>query len=199
MIDIQHGDVLVDDKPVTSLEPTRLRRTLGYVQQRGGLLPHWTVAENVGLVLRAEGVAAATRALAVAEAMVLVGLDPQQFGMRFPHELSGGQQQRVALARALAAKPEAILLDEPFGALDAITRAEVQDAFLDVRRQLAVTSIFVTHDLAEAARMADEIVVMRNGRIEQRGTIRELRTAPATEYVRALLDRATSAARELVS
>ena len=199
MIDIQHGDVLVDDKPVASLEPTRLRRTLGYVQQRGGLLPHWTVAENVGLVLRAEGVAAATRALAVAEAMVLVGLDPQQFGMRFPHELSGGQQQRVALARALAAKPEAILLDEPFGALDAITRAEVQDAFLDVRRQLAVTSIFVTHDLAEAARMADEIVVMRNGRIEQRGTIRELRTAPATEYVRALLDRATSAARELVS
>ena len=199
MISVRQGDVLVGGEAVTALEPTRLRRMLGYVQQRGGLLPHWTVAENVGLVLRASGVASDARAHAVAEAMALVGLDPGQFGARFPHELSGGQQQRVALARALAAKPEAILLDEPFGALDAITRAEVQDAFLDVRRQLAVTSIFVTHDLAEAARMADAIVVMRNGRIEQRGTIRELRDGPATEYVRALLERATSAARELVA
>ena len=199
MVEVQQGDVLVGGKHVSSFEPATLRRMLGYVQQRGGLLPHWTVAENVGLVLRASGVAAAARTSAIGEAMGLVGLDPQQFGGRLPHELSGGQQQRVALARALAAKPEAILLDEPFGALDAITRAEVQDAFLEVRRRLAVTSIFVTHDLAEAARMADTIVVMRNGRIEQRGTIRELRDAPATDYVRTLLERATSAARELVA
>ncbi len=198
MIDVQHGAVMVDGVDVTALDPTLLRRRLGYVQQRGGLLPHWTVADNVGLVLRASGVTASKRASAINDALILTGLEPAKFGARFPHELSGGQQQRVALARALAAKPEAILLDEPFGALDAITRAEVQEAFLTVRRELGVTSLFVTHDLAEAARMADEIVVMRNGRIEQRGTIHELRSSPATDYVRNLLARAVSAAQELV-
>ena len=139
---------------------------------------------NVGLVLRATG---RDDPGAVADALALVGLAPAQFGERHPHELSGGQRQRVALARALAARPDAILLDEPFGALDAITRSEMQETFARVRRELGMTTLLVTHDLAEAARLADEIVVLRGGRVEQRGTIAALRDAPATPYVRALV------------
>jgi osmoprotectant transport system ATP-binding protein len=139
------------------------------------------------------------RETSVASALDLVGLEPKRFAPCYPDELSGGQQQRVALARALAARPEAILLDEPFGALDAITRAEMQDAFRDIQRRLGITTLLVTHDLAEAARIADGIVVMRNGRVEQQGTFAELKSSPATDYVRALLDRAISAAKELVS
>ncbi len=171
---------------------------MGYVQQRGGLLPHWTVAENVGLVLRASGRSVAERRSATDHALALVGLDSAQFATRYPDELSGGQQQRVALARALAAEPDALLLDEPFGALDAISRAEVQDAFLAVRKKLGLTVLLVTHDLAEAARLADTIVVMLEGRVEQQGTIGELRAHPATAYVKDLLDRAIAAAKELV-
>ena len=131
--------------------------------------------------------------------MSLVGLPMETFGSRFPRELSGGQRQRVALARAIAAKPDAILLDEPFGALDAITRAEMQDAFDHLRRQLGVTTLFVTHDLSEAARLGDAIVVMRAGRVEQHGTIAELRDAPATPYVRSLVDGALAQLQSLES
>lgn len=187
MVDADAGELLVGDVNVRTQDPTALRRRLGYVQQHGGLLPHWTVAENVGLVPRALG---RRDDAAVAEALSLVGLSVDTFGQRYPHELSGGQRQRVALARAVAARPGAILLDEPFGALDAITRAEMQDAFDRLRTQLGVTTLFVTHDLAEAARLADAIVVMRAGRVEQRGPIAELRDAPATPYVRALVERA---------
>jgi osmoprotectant transport system ATP-binding protein len=148
--------------------------------------------------LRASGADTRDRTRAVADALNLVGLAPDTFGSRFPNELSGGQQQRVALARALAAQPRAILLDEPFGALDAITRADVQDAFLAVRQKVGVTVLLVTHDIAEAARLADEIVVMHAGRIEQRGTISSLRSAPATDYVGHLIERATTAAEELL-
>src|SRR5437867_7361836 len=181
------GEAFVGDTSVRAQDPIALRRRLGYVQQHGGLLPHWTVARNVGFVLRAMR---RSERSAVSDAMTLVGLAPETFGDRYPRELSGGQRQRVALARALAASPEAILLDEPFGALDAITRADVQDAFDGVRRTLRITTLFVTHDLAEAARLADAIVVMRAGRVEQRGTMAELRGAPATDYVRALVQRA---------
>ncbi|HEU4994424.1 MAG TPA: ATP-binding cassette domain-containing protein [Gemmatimonadaceae bacterium] len=187
MVDPDSGDLFVGEANVRTQDPTALRRRLGYVQQHGGLLPHWTVAENVGLVLRTLGTRDDT---AVAEALSLVGLSIDTFAQRYPHELSGGQRQRVALARAVAARPGAILLDEPFGALDAITRAEMQDAFDRLRTQLGVTTLFVTHDLAEAARLAEAIVVMRAGRVEQRGTIAELRGAPATAYVRALVARA---------
>jgi osmoprotectant transport system ATP-binding protein len=166
------------------------------VPQHGGLLPHWTVAMNVGLVLRASG---RDDRRAVDGALALVGLDPELFGPRHPHELSGGQRQRVALARALAARPVAILLDEPFGALDAITRSEMQETFDRVRRELGMTALFVTHDLAEAARLADEIAVLRAGRVEQRGTIAALRTAPATPYVRALVASALAHLEPLAS
>lgn len=181
------GEVRVGDVDVRTRNPIALRRQLGYAQQNGGLLPHWTVAQNVGLVLRAMR---RSDPMAVSDALSLVGLPIETFGSRYPRELSGGQRQRVALARALAAKPDAILLDEPFGALDAITRAEMGDAFARLRRQLAVTTLLVTHDLGEAARLADTIAVMRAGRVEQHGTMAELRDTPATPYVGALVERA---------
>jgi osmoprotectant transport system ATP-binding protein len=134
---------------------------------------------------------------AIADAMSLVGLPIETFGARYPRELSGGQRQRVALARALAAKPGAILLDEPFGALDAITRADMRDAFDQLRRQLGVTTLFVTHDLSEAARLGDTIVVMRAGQVEQHGTMAALRDTPATPYVRALVERALAQLQSL--
>lgn len=190
------GSVAVGGRDVRDASAEALRRSIGYVPQHGGLLPHWRVLRNVALVPSLLGDPFALDA-AVA-AMVLVGLPVERFGSRFPHELSGGQRQRVALARALAARPGVILLDEPFGALDAITRAEVQGTFAAMRRDLGVTTLLVTHDLAEAARLADEIVVMREGRVEQRGTFHALRDQPATPYVEELLASATDAVAALV-
>src|SRR5690606_26243489 len=163
-------------------------RRIGYVPQNGGLLPHWRVLRNVALVPRLAGRADAGDA--AAGALDLVGLPAVEYGERFPHELSGGQRQRAAIARALAGQPAVLLMDEPFGALDAITRAEVQAAFAELRRRLQTTTLLVTHDLVEARLIADDVVVMRNGRIEQRGTFAVLRDAPATPYVAALLARA---------
>jgi osmoprotectant transport system ATP-binding protein len=196
MVEPTSGDVLVGEVKVRNQDPIELRRRIGYVQQHGGLLPHWTVASNVGLVLRAMG---REDPHAVSEAFALVGLSEETFGRRYPRELSGGQRQRVALARALAAHPEALLLDEPFGALDAISRVDVQDAFNAVQRELGVTTLFVTHDLGEAARLAEEIIVMRAGRVEQAGSMVELRSAPATDYVAQLVARATAALEPLGS
>ena len=188
LTDPDQGQVLVDGADVASLDPVELRRRVGYVPQDGGLLPHWRVRRNAALVpwLRgtADAYARADRAL------TLVGLDPAALGERWPRELSGGQRQRVAVARALAASPDIVLLDEPFGALDAITRADLQAGFRALRRELHVTTLLVTHDLAEAERLADRIAVMHQGRVEQVAVPEELRDAPATEYVRTLLARA---------
>lgn len=182
------GEVRVGDKDVRTQPAVSLRRGIGYVQQHGGLLPHWRVLRNVALVpvLREmpDAMDAARRALE------LVGLSATDFGNRFPHELSGGQRQRVAVARSIAARPGVILLDEPFGALDAISRADLQESFNAMRQDLSVTTLLVTHDLAEAGRLADEVAVMRAGRIEQRGTMRTLISAPATDYVARLIERA---------
>jgi osmoprotectant transport system ATP-binding protein len=188
LVDPDEGQVLVDGTDVAQLDAIRLRRRIGYVPQDGGLLPHWRVQRNVELVPWLRGVANA-RDLA-ARALSLVGMDPSVFGERWPRELSGGQRQRVAVARALAARPDLILLDEPFGALDAITRADLQTSFHRLRRELGVTAVLVTHDLHEAFLLADRIVVMRQGRVEQAADARQLREAPATEYVRQLLRRA---------
>jgi osmoprotectant transport system ATP-binding protein len=188
MVRPQAGAVLVGGTDVTAFPKVALRRRVGYVPQHGGLLPHWSVQRNVALVPKLTGRGDAA-ALATA-ALELVGLPPAEYAARFPHELSGGQRQRAALARALAGRPAVLLMDEPFGALDAITRAEVQAAFADLRRRLQATTLLVTHDLLEARLVADEVVVMRNGRVEQRGTFALLRDAPATPYVAALLARA---------
>jgi osmoprotectant transport system ATP-binding protein len=188
LVDPDNGRVLIEGVEASQLDPIALRRRIGYVPQDGGLLPHWRVQRNVELVpwlrqVRNAG-ELATRALD------LVGLDPQVFGRRWPRELSGGQRQRVAVARALAASPDLILLDEPFGALDAITRADLQITFHRVRQDLGITAVLVTHDLHEAFLLATRIVVMRQGRIEQVARPEQLRQAPATDYVRQLLERA---------
>jgi osmoprotectant transport system ATP-binding protein len=146
------------------------------------------VQRNVELVLRLNGDANAGKH--AREALHLVGLEPAQFSDRWPHELSGGQRQRVAIARALASEPNVVLLDEPFGALDAITRAELQDAFAALRERLAATCVIVTHDIHEALLLATTVAVMHKGRIDQIATPSTLVDAPATEYVRTLLARA---------
>ena len=188
------GTVRVDGDDAAALDPVELRRRVGYVPQEGGLLPHWTVLRNVALVpwLRRDA-EAPKRA---AEALEWVGMPPGRFGGRWPRELSGGQRQRVAIARALAASPTIVLLDEPFGALDAITRAELQTAFDTLRRRLGITAVFVTHDLHEAALLADRIAVLRHGRVEQVASPAALMEAPATDYVRDLLARARMVATQ---
>jgi osmoprotectant transport system ATP-binding protein len=182
------GMVSVGGADVTTLDPITLRRRIGYVPQDGGLLPHWSVRRNVALVPWLRELSNAAEL--TQQSLALVGLEPRVFGHRLPGELSGGQRQRVAVARALAAQPSAILLDEPFGALDAITRADLQIAFAGIRRELKTTTLLVTHDLHEAFLLADRVVVMRQGKVEQQATPEELRRQPATEYVQRLLDRA---------
>jgi osmoprotectant transport system ATP-binding protein len=194
MVDADAGTIEVDGIDVRSQPVIALRRHIGYVPQDGGLLPHWRVLRNVALVPKL--LQTHDPEAAAAQALRIVGLSPDTFGTRYPHELSGGQRQRVALARALAARPGVILLDEPFGALDAITRAELHEVFRDVRRELPMTML--THDLAEAAHLADEIAVMRSGRVEQQGTMADLHAAPATSYVAALLARAMATSAHLV-
>jgi osmoprotectant transport system ATP-binding protein len=188
LVDPDNGKVLIEGTDAAEVDPITLRRRIGYVPQDGGLLPHWRVRRNVALVpwLRE---AADADALAKS-ALELVGLDPAIFAERWPRELSGGQRQRVAVARALAARPDIVLLDEPFGALDAITRVELQGTFDRIRRELAVTTVLVTHDLQEAFDLGDRVVVMRRGKIEQSAPPPELRERPATDYVRQLLLRA---------
>ena len=182
------GRVFVNGKNTLELDPISLRRQVGYVPQDGGLLPHWRVGRNVELVPHLRGMA--DRSLLADRALDLVGLDPAVVRTRWPGDLSGGQRQRVAVARALAAEPKVILLDEPFGALDAITRSDLQSAFADIRRTLHTSALLVTHDLNEAFLLADRVVVLRQGRVEQAATPDELRHAPATEYVHQLLQRA---------
>jgi osmoprotectant transport system ATP-binding protein len=182
------GEAFVGDEPVTSADPVRLRRGVGYVPQDGGLLPHWTVAQNAALVPRL--IRRADAASLAAAALDLVGLPVAAFGARWPHLLSGGQRQRVAFARAVAAGAPVVLLDEPFGALDAITRSDLQAMFLELRARTRMAALLVTHDLHEAARLADRVAVIRGGRIEQVSPPDVLIGAPATPYVADLLVRA---------
>jgi osmoprotectant transport system ATP-binding protein len=187
LVEPSAGRVLVDGQDTRAAEPHALRRRIGYVFQRIGLFPHMSVAENVAVPLAlARWDRARTRAR-VAEVLTLVELDPD-LGDRRPRELSGGQQQRVGVARALAASPRLMLLDEPFGALDPITRDRLQQLFVGLRRALGLTAVFVTHDMAEALLLADRIGVMRSGRLVQVGTPEELRRAPADGHVAELLD-----------
>ncbi|MEO7521458.1 MAG: ATP-binding cassette domain-containing protein [Gemmatimonas sp.] len=187
------GTVTVAGADVARQPPAELRRRIGYVPQHGGLLPHWNVLQNAALVPELQGWRDKFEAARCA--LMLVGLSPDVFGARFPHELSGGQRQRVSLARAIAARPGVLLMDEPFGALDAISRSELQAQCASLRRELGMTTLLVTHDLLEAAFLASEIVVMRAGRIEQRGTLDDLLAAPATPYVASLLERALAGAQ----
>ncbi len=187
MIDPSAGTVRIEGKPVADLDPIALRRRIGYVPQDGGLIPHWRVERNVELVPRLLGWDRDRRRERTREMLELVGLSAAQAG-RYPAELSGGQRQRVAFARALAADPPLILLDEPFGALDALTRLELHRQFLELKSHLGKTAVLVTHDLGEAFRLADRIGVMRAGRLLQLGPPAELADHPADPYVSALLE-----------
>ena len=188
LVEPDSGAVSVDGADVRQANEVELRRHIGYVLQEGGLMPHWTVRRNVELVPWLIGLPNAG-ALGT-EAMGLVGLTDNSFDRRYPRQLSGGQRQRVAMARALAARPTVLLLDEPFGALDAITRSDLQEMFIAVRKQRPVTCVLVTHDLFEAQRLADRIAVMRAGAIEQIGASRDVIGSPATTYVARLVEKA---------
>ena len=165
LIEPTAGEVLVDGKATTAWDAISLRRHIGYVIQDGGLFPHFTVAENVALVLGLENWEAAKKRERIREMLGLVGLEPSKFADRFPHELSGGQRQRVGVARALASDPCLLLLDEPFGALDAITRTNLQKEFARLVRELGKTAVFVTHDLHEAMLLGTRIALMEAGKI----------------------------------
>jgi osmoprotectant transport system ATP-binding protein len=159
------GQVVVRERPTTAWDPIQLRRGIGYVIQEAGLFPHFTVAQNIALVPSLEKWDAPRIADRVNELLTLVGLDPAEFASRHPHELSGGQRQRVGVARALAADPSILLMDEPFGALDPVTRAELQHEFSALATRLGKTIVFVTHDLREALLLASRIVLLQKGRI----------------------------------
>ena len=159
------GAVLVENQPTTAWDATRLRRRTGYVLQEGGLFPHFTVAENVGLLPTLENWPAPRVAERVTELLELVGLPPAQYAMRYPRELSGGQRQRVGVARALALEPPLLLLDEPFGALDPLTRAALQKEFAALAARLKLTAILVTHDVREALLLGTHIGLMDAGRL----------------------------------
>jgi osmoprotectant transport system ATP-binding protein len=171
------GEVRVEGRPTTDWDPIRLRRRIGYVIQEVGLLPHLTVAENVGLVPRLEGWAPARVRARVEELLALVGLDPARFAGRRPRELSGGQRQRVGVARALAADPPILLMDEPFGALDPVTRSELQCEFRALKQRLRKTIVFVTHDVREALLLATRIALLAGGRL--------VAVCPPGEFLRA--------------
>ena len=167
------GEVLVQDRVTAQWDPIRLRRGIGYVIQDVGLFPHFTVAENVALVPSLEHWGAPRTAARVEEMLRLVGLDPREYAKRRPRELSGGQRQRVGVARALAADPPILLMDEPFGALDPVTRAELQQEFKALARRLGKTIVFVTHDLREALLLASRIILLEAGRIVASAAPRE--------------------------
>jgi osmoprotectant transport system ATP-binding protein len=165
LIDPTAGEVRVEQKPTTDWDPIRLRRRIGYVIQEIGLFPHLTVEENIGVVPRLEGWAPERVRERARALLSLVGLDADRFAERFPRELSGGQRQRIGVARALAADPPIILLDEPFGALDPITRREIQREFKSLQRELKKTMIFVTHDIAEAFVLGTRIALLKDGQL----------------------------------
>ncbi|HTK14544.1 MAG TPA: ATP-binding cassette domain-containing protein [Xanthobacteraceae bacterium] len=187
LIDVDAGRVSVGGEEVAHIDPVGLRRRIGYVFQGIGLFPHMTVAENIAITPRLLGWAKDDIAARVRELLDLVAL-PQTYAPRFPSALSGGEQQRVGVARALAAKPKLVLMDEPFGALDPVTRDALGAAYRDIHARLGLTTLMVTHDIQEALLLADRIVIMQKGRILAQGTPQELLADDQPDGVRALMD-----------
>ena len=181
------GTIFVGDDDIEALDKIQLRRRIGYVIQQVGLFPHMTVAENVGIVPDLLKWPSDKIEARVNELLTLVELPPEEYATRYPGQLSGGQQQRVGVARALAGDPEVILMDEPFGAIDAITRTTLQDELLYLQQKLHKTILFVTHDVEEALRLADQIVIMRAGKVVQMDTPVNILRQPADAFVSQLM------------
>lgn len=186
LLEPTRGTIIVDDKDVMDRDPVELRRQIGYVFQGIGLFPHMTIEQNVEIVPRLLGWSVRSRQERMRKLLNMVGLPAENFAQRFPDELSGGQQQRIGVARALAADPDYLLMDEPFGALDAITRESLQRELLTLKNQLEKTIVFVTHDLHEAFLLGDRIAILHEGCLEQIGTKNDILHAPETQFVKDL-------------
>ncbi|HVU21692.1 MAG TPA: ABC transporter ATP-binding protein [Rhizomicrobium sp.] len=197
LLEPDQGRVLVEGQDAATLNPVELRRGMGLIFQAIGLFPHMTVAQNVGITPKLLGWPAARIAERIDELLALVRLPADKFRHRYPAALSGGQKQRVGLARALAAQPKIMLMDEPFGALDPVTRDELSAEYREIHQTLGLTTVLVTHDMTEAFLLADQVAVMRDGRVVQSGTPAELLAAPADEFVRALIENPRRRARRL--
>lgn len=188
LIEPDSGSISVNGIDVKEFDPIQLRRNIGYVIQNIGLLPHLRVSENIGLILKLEGWEKEKTMKRVEDLLNLVSLPPQIFMDRYPHELSGGQQQRIGLARAMAMNPPLFLMDEPFGALDPLLRAQLQDEFCKIKKELGRTIVFVTHDINEAFRLGDRIAIMDNAELVQVGTPEELIFSPANDMVAGIVE-----------
>lgn len=190
LIDPDSGRILIDGEDTNGVDPAKLRLKMGYVIQQAGLFPHMTVGDNVGTVPRLWEWDRARIKARVDELMQLVGLDPHEFRDRYPHQLSGGQRQRVGFARALGADPPILLMDEPFGAVDRITRERLQQEFIHIQRSMRKTVVFVTHDIDEAVMVGDRICLLQmQARIAQYDTPEAILTRPASDYVAEFLGR----------
>jgi osmoprotectant transport system ATP-binding protein len=187
LIDADEGSVTIEGDDVRAVDPVRLRRRIGYVFQSGGLFPHMTVADNIGITPKLLGTPAAEISSRVDELLALVQLDHGEYRDRLPQELSGGQRQRVGVARALAARPRIVLMDEPFGALDPLTRSSISEDYRSLHDTLGLTTVMITHDMAEAVLLADRVAVMQGGKLLAQGTPAELADS-RDPYVGELLD-----------
>jgi osmoprotectant transport system ATP-binding protein len=177
------GRITIDGKDIGTLDPVSLRRNIGYVIQQIGLFPHYTIEQNIALIPRLKKWKEPEIKKCVSQLLQTVGLDPEVFAKRYPRELSGGQQQRVGVARALAANPDVILMDEPFGALDPITREQLQDELLRIQAEMHKTIVFVTHDMDEALKLGDRIAIMKDGELLQLDTPDQLLSNPSHGFV----------------
>ena len=183
LIESTSGQILVDGKDIKSIDPIKLRRSIGYVIQQTGLFPHMTVKENIEIIPKLMGIDQSEIDAKTEELLNMVGLDPEKYSDRYPVELSGGQQQRIGVARAFATDAEIILMDEPFSALDPITRAELQEELFSIQKEYRKTIVFVTHDMDEALNLADKICILKNGKILQYDTPENILKNPAGSYV----------------
>ena len=199
LIELTAGQVLIDGSDIADREAVDLRRSIGYVFQGIGLFPHLSITRNVGIIPKLLGWDEERISSRVSELLDLVRLDPEEFGSRMPAGLSGGQRQRVGFARALAAAPSLMLLDEPFGALDPITRDRLRTEFRQIQKELDLAAVLVTHDMSEALLMGDHIIVMREGHVVGRGSPREILRNPGDPYVARLMESPTRQAERLAA
>jgi len=187
LIEPDQGSIRIDREDIKNQDPVKLRRSMGYVSQQGSLFPHWTVRQNIGMVPRLEKWPKEKIFKRTLELLNLVALEPGEYLEKFPDEMSGGEQQRVSIARALANDPSMMLLDEPFSALDPLTKFQLQKEFLEIKKKLHKTTVFVTHDLQEAFLLADHILLMNSGKTMQYGTRSDLQERPSNEFVKNFL------------